>query len=120
MPEATELLERNGEISIHSAIKTNSIFSKSGVLPRSILKTGQRINRELKPNTEAEVLSEFRVSRYRTKKLLQFLTLLIIVPLLTQQVSKNFVFSPMINHFHKADELELALNSPIVGHKSAR
>lgn len=102
MPTTTNLLKKNGEISTNSATKTDSIFSKSGVLPRSILKTGQRINRELKPNTEAEVLREFQLSRYRTRKSVQFLALLIILPLLTQQISKNLIFAPILNHCHPA------------------
>lgn len=109
--EVVSTNKKDEEISTNSATKTDSIFSKSGVLPRSILKTGQRLNRELKSDTEAEVLREFQLSRYRTKKSVRFLILLIAIPLFTQQVSKQFIFSPILNYFHNTSKIEISLNS---------
>jgi hypothetical protein len=72
-----------------------------------------RLNRELKPNTEADVVREFQLSRHRAKKSLQFLALLIIIPILTPQVTKSFIFSPIFSHFHGTKQLEISLNSQL-------
>lgn len=101
----------NEAVSTGSVAKSESIFSKSGILPRSILRTGRRLQRELSSNSDMQVLQEFQLSRRRTKTSIRFLLVLIIVPLLVQQISKNFVFSPIIDHFQKSDRIEIALNS---------
>lgn len=81
-----------------------SITDKTGVLPRSILETVDRIKRELDPQAEQEVIQDFRKSKSRTLIALRFILLLIIVPLLTQQVSKNFLVGPVVDHFRNTGE----------------
>lgn len=80
-----------------------SITDKTGVLPRSILETVDRIKRDLDPDSEREVVQNFRNSKSRTLIATRFLLLLIIVPLLTQQVSKNFVVGPIVDHFRTSN-----------------
>lgn len=81
-----------------------SITDKTGVLPRSILETVDRIKRDLDPQAEQEVVQDFRVSKTKTIISLRLILLLIIVPLLTQQVSKNFVVGPIVDHFRSGAE----------------
>lgn len=81
-----------------------SITDKTGVLPRSILETVDRIKRDLDPQAEQEVVQDFRVSKTKTIISLRLILLLIIVPLLTQQVSKNFVVGPIVDHFRNEAE----------------
>lgn len=78
--------------------ESQSFADKTGVVPRSILRTVDRIKRDLDPEAEIEVVEEFRESKARTFSAIYFLLLLIVVPLLTQQVSKNFVVGPIIDH----------------------
>ena len=78
--------------------EAQSFADKTGVVPRSILRTVDRIKRELDPEAEIEVVEEFRESKARTFSAIYFILLLIVVPLLTQQVSKNFVVGPIIDH----------------------
>ncbi len=76
-----------------------TVTDKTGVLPRSILRTLKRIRREINPQsreTEEEVIKKFRRSRDKTAISVKFLLLLIIVPLLTHQVAKTFILSPLI------------------------
>ncbi len=80
-----------------------SIADKTGVLPRSILKTVDRIKRELDPQAEEEVVENFRSSKARTVISIRLILLLIIVPLLTQQVTKNFVVGPIVDHVRGQD-----------------
>ncbi|HEY9620453.1 MAG TPA: proton extrusion protein PcxA [Crinalium sp.] len=94
-----------------SADDVESIVDKTGVLPRSILKTVDRIKRELDPNAEEEVVENFRNSKARTVISLRLVLLLIIVPLLVQQVSKNFVVGPIVDQFRNNEEAQVFINS---------
>lgn len=87
--------------------KTDTI----GVLPRSILSTISRLQVELDPNSEQEVIQSFRQTQRRTIISLRFILLLIIVPLLTHQIAKSFVVGPIIERFRSAQEMQIFLNS---------
>jgi hypothetical protein len=81
-------------------------------IPRSILKTADRFRRELDPTpqTEEEVVKNFRTARVRTRAATRFLLLLIILPLLTQQVSKALVIGPLVDYFRGPDQIEAWVN----------
>lgn len=72
-----------------------SLAGQTSFLPRSILRTLDRLKRELDPKAEEEVVQEFRLSKTKTIVSLKFILLLILIPLLTQQVAKNFVVGPI-------------------------
>jgi len=73
--------------------------SETSFLPRSLLRTMTRIKRELNPESEDEVLKNYRKSKVKTIISIRFILLLILVPLLTQQLAKNFIVGPAVNHF---------------------
>jgi hypothetical protein len=80
--------------------KVETISDKAGVLPRSLLNTFSRIQREVEPQSkgsEQEVLKKFRQSRNRTAVSIKFLLLLVIIPLLVHQLTKNFLIAPLVN-----------------------
>ncbi len=83
----------------------------TGVLPRSILNTLNRIQAELDPNAEQEVIKDFRTSQQKTTTSVRFILLLVIVPLLTHQLTKNFVVGPIVDHFRLPNKAEIFLNS---------
>ncbi|MGB3493662.1 MAG: proton extrusion protein PcxA [Elainellaceae cyanobacterium] len=87
-----------------------SMVDKTGVLPRSILRTVDRIKRELDPEAEEEIVEEFRDSKNRTIVSLRFILLLIIIPLLTHQVAKNFIVGPAVDYARQGEEVEIFLN----------
>lgn len=88
-----------------------SLTDKTGVLPRSILETVDRIRRELDPQAEQEVVRDFRTSKSKTIISLRLILLLIIIPLLTQQISKNFVVGPLVDRFRtESEEVRTFLN----------
>ncbi|MGE5659244.1 MAG: proton extrusion protein PcxA [Actinomycetota bacterium] len=91
-----------------NAVDTSS--TDVSVLPRSLLGTLNRITRELDPEAEQEVIKNFRKSKLKTVVSIRFLLLLILIPLLTQQLSKNFVIGPVIDHFRKDTETPIFLN----------
>lgn len=89
-----------------------SIVDKTGVLPRSILRTVDRIKRELDPQAEEEVVETFRSSKARTVVALRFILILVIIPLLTQQISKNFLVGPIVDRVRNENpEAVVFLNS---------
>ncbi|AFZ44826.1 CemA family protein [Halothece sp. PCC 7418] len=99
----SERLDENGNIS-----------DQTSVLPRSLLRTLNRIKREIDPKSseaEEEVVKTFRTSRDKTAISIRFLLILIIVPLLTHQITKTFVISPVIEkYFIHEEEQVLFIN----------
>ena len=68
-----------------------ALSSRSSVLPRSILRTVDRIKQDLDPDAEVEVVRSFRSSKTQTTVAITFVLQLIIIPLLAQYLSKSFV-----------------------------
>ncbi|MBW4685714.1 MAG: CemA family protein [Komarekiella atlantica HA4396-MV6] len=79
-------------------------------IPRSILRTIGKFQHTLDPNAEAKVIEEFRASRLQTISSLRFLLILIVVPLLISQLSRNFFIAPIIEKFWNSQELNIFLN----------
>ena len=93
------------------ATGSKKITDKTGALPRSILGTVSRIQRELDPNAEQEVVTNFRKSKLKTVISIKFILTLIIVPILTQQVTKAVLVSPIVDHvFEMQNEQVVFLN----------
>lgn len=94
---------------------TSDDLTGGSFIPRSILRTANRFKKELEPgmDTEEEIVRDFRLSRARTRMAIKFILLLIIIPLLTQQISKNFIFSPIVDRFRPAEQIEMAINIEI-------
>ncbi len=85
--------------------------SDMSFLPRSLLRTFGRIRRELNPESEDEVLKKYRTSKVKTIISIRFVLLLILIPLLTQQLAKNFVVGPIVDSFwHQEEQQEIFLN----------
>jgi hypothetical protein len=82
-----------------SSEKMDNLTDKTGVLPRSIGRTFKKIKTDLNPNSESEMIQNFRKSQKKTKTSISFLVVLILVPLLTQHVSKIFIFYPLVNQY---------------------
>ncbi|MEA5508972.1 proton extrusion protein PcxA [Crocosphaera sp. UHCC 0190] len=90
-----------------------SASKKTGVLPRSFVNTLNKIKQEIDPKsgeTEEQVLNKYRKSRYRTALSIKFILLLIIVPLLTHQLTKTFILTPVINHYFQQHEQVIFIN----------
>lgn len=90
---------------------TQSAFEKTGPIPRSITKTFEKFKKELDPNSESEIIEEFRVSRYQTAASIKYLLLLLVVPVIVNQISKGVIFSPFIDYFWNEKRLDVFLNA---------
>ena len=86
------------------------LAARSSVLPRSILRTVDRVKQDLDPKAEADVMRSFRKSQGKTKIALRFVLLLVIVPLLTQQLTKHFVVGPVVDYMRETTNAEVFLN----------
>jgi len=92
-----------------------TITDKTGVLPRSILRTFSRIRQEIDPQSpEAEeaVVNRYRKSRDKTAISIRFLLILVIVPLLIHQFAKiSILQTHMIEQFFlKDNQAEFFIN----------
>ncbi|MCC3410881.1 MULTISPECIES: proton extrusion protein PcxA [unclassified Microcoleus] len=92
----------------HGEVDTSS--EEVNLLPRSLLGTLNRITKELDPEAEKDVVRNFRNSKVKTVISLRFILLLILVPLLTNQISKNFVVGPVVDHFRVKQNAPLFIN----------
>ncbi|VEP12029.1 Proton extrusion protein PcxA [Hyella patelloides LEGE 07179] len=95
---------------------TATISNKTGVLPRSFMRTLNRIRQEIDPqaeNTEEEVIKKFRRSRNKTVISIYFLLILIIVPLFTHQVTKTFIINPLVEKYFNNHEQVIFINQDL-------
>ena len=93
-----------------------TISDKTAVLPRSFLRTIDRIRREIDPqseNTEEQVLQKFRRSRNKTAISIRFLLILIIIPLLAHQLSKTFIVAPFVEKYFSNHQDILFINKDL-------
>ncbi|MGF1569848.1 MAG: proton extrusion protein PcxA [Nodosilinea sp.] len=88
----------------------DALSDRVSVLPRSILRTVDRIRQDLDPNAEQQVVKDFRSSKAKTTAAIKFLLLLVIVPLLVQQFSKTYVVGPVVDHIRGGREAQVFLN----------
>ncbi|PMB09469.1 CemA family protein [Fischerella thermalis CCMEE 5273] len=80
-------------------------------IPRTILQTIRKFQQTLNPNAETKVIEEFRATRRQTISSIHFLLILILVPLLINQLSRNFVITPLVEKLWNLRESDVFLNS---------
>ncbi|TVQ44369.1 MAG: proton extrusion protein PcxA [Gloeocapsa sp. DLM2.Bin57] len=93
--------------------KFESKANQTSVLPRSFLTTLKRLKQQIDPQseqTEEQVLNKFRSSRYKAYISVRFFLLLIIIPLLTHQITKQFFIYPLVERYSVNHEEVLFLN----------
>ncbi len=76
-----------------------AISRRPEVLPRSLLGVVDQLRRQLDPEAEANVLAGFRRRRDSTLVSLRILLLLVLVPVLVQQVSRSYVVGPLVDRY---------------------
>lgn len=105
-----EKFQSNAVERIETNDKPSSKTEETGVLPRSILSTLNRLKVELDPSAEEEVVKNFRNSQRRTLISVRLILLLIIVPFLTFQISKNLFIGPLVDRFRNPEQSVMFLN----------
>ncbi|NRB07800.1 MAG: proton extrusion protein PcxA [Richelia sp.] len=89
-----------------SQAQERSKANTMGVLPRSIFNTINRLQVELDPNAEQDMVKKFRKSQQRTIISVRFILLMIIVPILTHQIAKAFLVGPLIDKSKMLERLQ--------------
>jgi CemA family len=87
-----------------------STFEKVSTLPKSLTLTFGKFKQELNPNAEAEALEEFRISKYQTVASVKYLLIILIIPIVVNQLSKHFVFGPTVEYFWNKEQPGIFLN----------
>ncbi|PAX60718.1 proton extrusion protein PcxA [Brunnivagina elsteri] len=110
----SQIIQSNGAVPPQEYSKVNngqrSKANTTGVLPRSILSTISRLQVELDPNAEQDVVQKFRKAQRRTIISVRFILLLIIVPILTHQLAKAFVVGPIVDHVRNQETVKIFIN----------
>lgn len=89
---------------------SKSRLDKVNFIPRSINKIFEKLKKELDPYAEVEALEEFKISKYHTVVSFKYILLLIIAPVLVNQLAKNFFLGPMIDYAWNIEDPNLFLN----------
>jgi CemA family len=113
----SKIIQSNGTIASQNLAINNNInngqrskANTTGVLPRSILSTISRLQVELDPNAEQDVVQKFRKAQRRTIISVRFILLLIIVPILTHQLAKAFVVGPIVDRVRNQETVKVFIN----------
>ncbi|MFB2935721.1 proton extrusion protein PcxA [Aerosakkonemataceae cyanobacterium BLCC-F154] len=93
--------------------KFETVIDKTGVLPRSIFTTLNKIQRELDPQSEQEVIKKYRSSKAKTAISLRFILTLIIVPLLTFQLFKLAIVGPIVDNLIENNKISIFINEDL-------
>lgn len=89
---------------------SRSRLEKISLIPKSITKIFEKFKKELDPNAEIEALEEFKISQYHTATSVKYILILIIAPILVNQISKSFLLGPFIDHIWNRERQILFLN----------
>jgi hypothetical protein len=88
----------------------NDNISKKPIIDPSLIKTFERIQQDLNPQAEAQVIENYRYSQKKTKTSLRYLLILILVPLLMQYASKIVLVGPAIDLYRSYHHADVFLN----------
>ncbi|BAQ63391.1 proton extrusion protein PcxA [Geminocystis sp. NIES-3709] len=106
--------KNNSPNNLEPSIET--VSDKASVLPRSFLRTLDRIKQEIDPKSaeiEQDVINKFRKSRYKTAISVKFLLLLIIIPLLVHNLSKITLGTIFVDPYFAKHEQIVFINQDL-------
>ncbi|MEA5578829.1 proton extrusion protein PcxA [Anabaena sp. UHCC 0451] len=110
--ETTRQPVENQSTSANFEVLKEAVSSrKTGVFPRSIGRTFDKIAKDFTPKAEEEFIRKYRISRNRTRRAVKFLLLLIIIPLVTQHFAKELLINPLFKNFISEDNTRIFLNA---------
>jgi CemA family len=84
--------------------------NRKAIIDPSLISTFRRIQQDLNPKAEAQVINTFRSGQGKTKTALRFILILILVPLLVQFLSKIIVIGPAVNLYRSYRHADVFLN----------
>jgi hypothetical protein len=87
-----------------------NINNNRAIIDPSLIKTFRRIQQDLNPKAETQVLENYRFHQGKTRTALRFILMLILVPLLVQYISKIVVVGPAVNFYRISHHSDVFLN----------
>ncbi len=88
----------------------NTDNDKKAIIDISLINTFRRIQQDLNPNADVQVLENYRFNQGKTRTALRFILMLILVPLLVHYISKIIVVGPVIDAYRNYRHAEIFLN----------
>ncbi|WP_310423146.1 proton extrusion protein PcxA [Chamaesiphon sp. VAR_48_metabat_135_sub] len=85
-------------------------INKRAIIDPSLITTFRRIQQDLNPKAETQVLENYRLNQGKTRTALRFILIMILVPLLVQYISKIIVVGPAIDVFRSYRHADVFLN----------
>jgi CemA family len=92
------------------AARSNENINKKAIIDPSLIATFRRIQQDLNPKAETQVIENYRFSQGKTRTALRFILMLILVPLLVQYISKIVIVGPTIDLYRSYRHSEIFLN----------
>ena len=86
-------------------------FEPAGLIPRSIIRTVERFRQQLRPETIALGIQEFRISRYQVRVSVRYFFILLLLPIAINWASKNVIIKPLVGYFWNTYGTSLFLNN---------
>jgi CemA family len=85
-------------------------INNRAIIDPSLIKTFRRIQQDLNPKAETQVLENYRFHQGKTRTALRFILMLILVPLLVQYISKIVIVGPVVNSYRSYHHSDVFLN----------
>ena len=83
---------------------------KKAIIDISLINTFRRIQQDLNPNADIQVLENYRFNQGKTRTSLRFILMLILVPLLVHYISKIVVVGPVVDAYRSYHRSDVFLN----------
>ncbi len=84
--------------------------NNKAIIDPSLIATFRRIQQDLNPRAETQVLENYRFHQSKTRTALRFILLMILVPLLVQFMSKIIIVGPIVDAYRSYNRADIFLN----------
>jgi hypothetical protein len=88
----------------------NTNNDKKAIIDISLINTFRRIQQDLNPNADVQVLEDYRFNQGKTRTALRFILMLILVPLLVHYISKIIIVGPVIDAYRNYQHADIFIN----------
>jgi CemA family len=113
VPNPTNSLGRRQSNSMSNRIDRpgeNTDNDKKAIIDISLINTFRRIQQDLNPNADIQILENYRFNQGKTRTSLRFILMLILVPLLVHYISKIIVVGPVIDAYRNYHHANIFIN----------
>ncbi len=107
---ANAIDQRQSNYMPNRSSRSDENISKKAIIDPSLISTFRRIQQDLNPKAETQVLENYRFNQGKTRTALRFILMLILVPLLVQYISKIVVVGPTIDLYRSYRHADVFLN----------